>query len=170
VNDLERMNDFTNFRGIRARLTERDRPLAGIRTQRLLTWWLNNGAPPLRSQFDIVDHAADAPNIFLIRRIRPGWFDYRLAGQEVIRIVGRNSRGEIFSVEDDENRAVFARHLENVAHDRMPWVCDGTTEIHGRVGLIQFESIDCPLVNEDGDVDWIIGSMDVQKRQPADDI
>lgn len=165
VSELERINDFTNFRGIRARVADLDRPLVGLRTQNLLTWWQNNGAPPPRSRFDIIDHAADASHLFLVRRIRPGWFEYRLAGQEVIRIVGRNSRGEVFSTDDQANRAAYAQHLENVAQDRAPWICDGTTEIQSRVGLIPFESIDCPLLTEDGDVGWILGSMDVQKRQ-----
>jgi hypothetical protein len=164
VSELERINDFTNFRGIRARLTDFDRPLRGFRTQSLLTWWQSNGAPPQRSQFDILDHAANAASLFLVRRLEPGRFQYRLSGQEVIRIVGRNSRGEYFSTADPSSRAAFAQHLENVAQDRTPWVCEGTTEIAGRVGLISFESVDCPLFGDDGEIGWIIGGMEALKH------
>lgn len=168
MSELERINDFTNFRGIRARLTDFDRRLQGVRTQALLKWWQANGAPPSRSQFDIIDHAADAANLFLVQRIEPDQFQYRLSGQEVIRIVGRNSRGEYFSTADTSSRGAFAQHLENVAQDRMPWVCEGTTEITGRVGLIAFESVDCPLLADNGEIGWIIGGMEALKHPNRD--
>lgn len=124
-----------------------------------LQWWRSNGAPPQRTLFDIIDHPRWAAHLFLVHRLSPSVFNYRLAGEEVIQIVGFNARGLTFDSDDPEPMvAGYARYLEQVAQSRAPWLCTGQTE-QQNLYILPFESLDLPLIDEAGTVTGILGLM-----------
>lgn len=133
-----------------------------------VAWWRDSGAPPPRTAFDISRHPAWASNLFLVRRLSASRFEYRLAGEEVIRIVGINARGWTFDrTAEDPKIAGYAEYLERVATDRLPWRCTGRTERKG-VFANPFESVDLPLTDADGEVSAILGlAIRMEPELPA---
>jgi len=69
----------------------------GAKTRHLYDWWVANagGGMPLRRMFDIVDHKAIVPNVFLVDVTADGNFVFRLLGEEVIQMIGWNRTGEV---------------------------------------------------------------------------
>lgn len=136
------------------------------KTRHLYKWWAsaNRGNMPKRSSFDIVDHRPIVANLFLTDVLPGGGFQFRLFGENVIRIVGRNRTGEIVAGADrveyghellDYYRGVVARRLCRKCNGKLVFAIGGAK---------RFESIDCPLAAEDGQtVVAIIGVMDVVK-------
>lgn len=156
----EEINRQTNFRGMRRQVASLPEILRGDRARALFRWWRDAGAPPPRSAFDIAAHALSAAHLYLIRRRAPAVFEYRLAGEDAIAIVGRNGRGHVFDGREQSYRGSFARYLEQVAAGRQPWYCVGEIELAERPALIPFESLDCPLTGEDGSIAWILGVIE----------
>lgn len=150
----------TNFRRMRRRPVALAGDLQTPQARALLGWWFEAGAPPRRSAFDITEHADLAAHLFLMRRCAPGVFEYRLSGEEAIRIVGRNDRGDVFRIDDAGYPGRFAAYLEHVATGGRPWTCVGEVELADRPALIAFESLDCPLADDAGTVTWIIGVIE----------
>lgn len=156
----EEINRQTNFRGMRCQVASLPETLRSDRARALFQWWQDAGAPPPRSAFDIATHARSAAHLYLIRRCEPGVFEYRLAGEKAIAIVGRNGRGHVFDGREQSYRGSFARYLERVAAGRRPWYCVGEIEMAERPALIPFESLDCPLIGKDGSIAWILGVIE----------
>jgi len=173
--DYGRMNTYTgaprgeyfdenfaeNFRRIeRARLLDPDDPVSD-KIRSFFDWWRSHPmTPPRKSSFDILDHHVLMPNFFMMRVHDLDSYSFVLAGEEVIRMVGRNNPGRGITVDDtDEPLAIFARYLRDVAQTRDCWRCAGRLRVFER-GYLNFESIDCPLTDDAGaEVTHTIGVM-----------
>lgn len=151
----------TRFAGVRSVLAD-VQPVAprGPLAKDALDWWRRPSAPPVSGGFDILDHPTWAAGVYFIRRCGPGEFDYRLAGEDVIKLVGRNDARQRFaSASGDFYVRDLADYLESVAESRRPWICWGTS-IQPDGERIRFESIDMPMLNDARTaVDSIIGVM-----------
>ena len=123
-------------------------------------WWLGfHPLMPSMNEFDIVDHANLAPNLFLYKILEPGVYQYRLNGEEVVQLTGATQAGVTFSDKDQDQESVtLANYLNQVVESRIPWTCGGSMAHVGRDHL-RFESIDCPLAGKDGRVTHILGVM-----------
>lgn len=134
------------------------------KTAHLYRWWAsaNGGRMPKRSAFDIVDHRPIVAHLFVTDVLPDGGFQFRLFGENVIRIVGRNRTGEIVAPGDQsEYGHELLEYYRSVAARRLCRKCNGTL-VFAIGGAKRFESVDCPLSAEDGDrVVAIIGVMDV---------
>lgn len=154
-------NFAENFRRIeRAELLDAG-DLGNEQIRGFFAWWRSHPlTPPPKSAFDILDHHALMPNFFMMRVHGEETFAFVLAGEEVIRMVGRNHPGRVITVDDaDEPLAIFARYLRGVVQTRNCWRCSGDLRVFER-GYRSFESIDCPLTDEAGEkITHTIGVM-----------
>lgn len=136
------------------------------KTGHLYRWWAsaNAGRMPTRSAFDIVDHKPIVANLFLTDVLPSGDFQFRLFGENVIRIIGRNRTGEVVSQADrTEYGHEIREYYQSIVARRLCRKCNGTL-VFAIGGAKRFESIDCPLAADDGEsVVAIIGVMDVVK-------
>ncbi len=136
------------------------------KVKHLYGWWAqaNNGRMPTRQMFDILDHRAVVANLFVTDVLPTGEFQFRILGEEVIRIIGRNRTGEMVT---RKNKGEYGHELYEyyrmVAANRLCRKCTGTL-MFAIGGARRFESIDCPLADDNADtVCAIIGVMDVVK-------
>lgn len=126
----------------------------------LYDWWESfQPALPKYSEFDIASNWAIAPHLYVIQYLAPGRFLYRLNGEEVIDIIGISKRGHEITNRDSlfENR-LLADYLSPIVENKRAKRCIGSLEIIGKQHLA-FESVDCPLKNDRGDVEFIIGAI-----------
>lgn len=126
----------------------------------LYQWWSGyQDRLPLKTEFDIVDHAPLAANLFLYKVLGPGSYEYRLNGEAVIVLTGMSQSGRIFSQDDvGEEPEILSEYLNMVVESRRAWTCGGSLAHLGRKHL-KFESIDCPLAGPDGEISHILGLM-----------
>jgi hypothetical protein len=136
------------------------------KVKHLYGWWAlaNNGRMPTRKMFDILDHRAVVANLFVTEVLPTGEFQFRILGEEVIRIIGRNRTGEMVT---HKNKGEYGHELYEyyrmVVANRLCRKCMGTL-MFAIGGARRFESIDCPLADDNADmVCAIIGVMDVVK-------
>jgi len=136
------------------------------KAKHLYRWWglANGGRMPTRKMFDILDHRAVVANLFVTDVLPTGEFQFRILGEEVIRIIGRNRTGEMVT---HRNKGEYGHELYEyyrmVVANRVCRKCTGTL-MFAIGGARRFESIDCPLADDDADtVCAIIGVMDVVK-------
>ena len=117
--------------------------------QELFDWWQSfHPGKPRRQDFDILDHASKAPNLFLVKRLPDGLFDYRLHGEEVVRLVGGSFAPRTFSAADDSvSMSRFAKFLTELDAKNIAMHSFGTLAAIGRAHQ-EFESLDIPLVDE----------------------
>jgi hypothetical protein len=124
------------------------------RVRGFFDWWqtIARHRPPRRSDFDIVDHAALAPYLFLVRKLDADRYQMRIQGEEVIALFGYNPTGRIVSASDPVESFGHAlkEYYDAVIESGWPRVCVGDLG-HADRGYIRFESIDCPLAGDDGD-------------------
>jgi hypothetical protein len=114
--------------------------------------------------FDILDHRSIVANLFVADVLPTGEFQFRILGEEVIRIIGRNRTGEMVT---HKNKGEYGHELyeyyRTVVANRLCRKCTGTL-MFAIGGARRFESIDCPLADDNSDaVSAIIGVMDVVK-------
>lgn len=134
------------------------------RVSRLYDWWQSamakRGGLPHWSDFDIVEHRALAPYLFVVETPADGAFRFRLLGEAVISMVGRNVSGELVASRpsDDYGHDLY-RYYESIMMTRTCRLCRGALDFAGSEHR-RFESIDCPLADDSGDVARIIGIMD----------
>lgn len=136
------------------------------KAKHLYRWWAlaNEGRMPLRKMFDILDHRSIVANLFVTDVLPTGEFQFRILGEEVIRIIGRNRTGETVphSNKGEYGHEIYA-YYRGVAESRSCRKCTGTLKF-SIGGARRFESIDCPLADDSGDaVCTIIGVMDVMR-------
>lgn len=129
-------------------------------TERLYTWWsAHQPAPPKRSEFDILDHRKLVPYLYLYRFNEPNVIEYRLNGEAVVAAIGRSQAGNVFSAADeDPEMAALANYLMEVAEARQAHCCRGTLAFVDKKHVC-FESIDCPLLGDDGNVSHVVGLL-----------
>lgn len=135
------------------------------KNKHLYEWWCraNGGLIPSRKMFDVVDHKLIVANLFLTEVLADGDFVFRLFGEGVIQIVGRNRKGELVQkgAAGDYGHALY-EYYHNVVAGRICRKCAGSLAFAGR-DLRTFESIDCPLTDDSGNVTFIVGVMDLVK-------
>jgi hypothetical protein len=126
----------------------------------LYNWW-TGFAPeiPKRKNFDVSEHWKIAPHIHLLQVIKPGHYLYRLNGEKVVDIVGISRRGDSITVENPlpEDR-LFAEYLDDIVARAVPRRCFGTLGLFNK-NQSHFESVDCPVKNEAGKIEFIIGAI-----------
>lgn len=129
----------------------------------LYQWWTsaNSGSMPLRRMFDVVDHRPIVANLFLAE-VRPdGDFQFKLMGEIVNQIVGRNRTGELVQrgALDEYGHDLHA-YYQAIVDGRTCRLCTGRL-IFAIGGARRLEAIDCPLADDAGErVAAIIGVMD----------
>ncbi len=132
------------------------------RTGALYRWWAGagHGAPPPRARFDVAEHAAIATNLYLVERGRDGTFRFRVRGNEAIRLLGGKA---LFQDLLDYGGAVYGPLLRDyyraVMEDGRCRRCTGTLRFWNK-DFVRFESVDCPLADETGQVRFLIGAID----------
>ena len=134
------------------------------RTRSLYEWWqgmaAQRGGMPLWQDFDITDHGGLAPYLFVIETPADGAFRFRLLGELVINMIGRNVAGALVKERpsDDYGHELYDYYLE-IVRARECRMCRGTLDFVGSEHR-RFESVDCPAADETGLVTRIIGVMD----------
>jgi hypothetical protein len=132
------------------------------KNKHLYDWWCraNGGLIPVRKMFDVVEHKMIVANLFLTEVLPDGDFVFRLFGETVIQIVGRNRKGELVQkgAVGEYGHALY-EYYHSVVAARVCRVCAGSLAFAGRE-LRKFESIDCPLTDDAGKVTFIVGVMD----------
>ena len=158
--DLTRIYDIAD-----ANVDESSEFLSG-KVNHLYRWWVlaDGGRMPKRKMFDILDHRSIVANLFVTDVLPTGEFQFRILGEEVIRIIGRNRTGETVT---HKNKGEYGHELYEyyrmITANRVCRKCTGTL-MFAIGGARRFESIDCPLADDsDGTVAAIIGVMDVVK-------
>ncbi len=149
------------FRNVARRPVHGDIGSAPCHVRALHAWWqrCRGDDIPHRSDFDIIGHFRLAPYLFMLHRRKKGIWEYRLNGEEVVRLMGGSQRGLVFSASDGiPENAAFARYLEQVAESRTAWTCRGSLGFRGK-DFLSFASVDCPLAGPDGAVDTILGAL-----------
>ncbi|MGH6934160.1 MAG: PAS domain-containing protein [Dongiaceae bacterium] len=129
-------------------------------------WWVgaNGGRMPSRGQFDVIEHKRIVPNLFVVDVLQDSQFRFRLLGEDVIQIIGRNRKGELVKRSNPgEYGHELATYYESVVAERVCRKCTGFL-IFATRGSRRFESIDCPLRDEgDERISTIVGVMDLIK-------
>lgn len=128
--------------------------------QYLYDWWLGFGPDlPARKQFDLVEHASIAPNLFLIKVLGSGKFEYRINGENVVDLVGVSLKGEVISTDHDEIAMVnLSKYYQEIVEHRKARRCTGYLQLAWKEQL-PFETVDCPLVGRNGAVTHIVGAI-----------
>lgn len=141
----------------------------------LFHWWQSQAAAagqegglPLRSAFDIADHTAIVPDLFLVEVLADGRFLMKLEGERVIELFGVNNTGRVITEATGvgEYGHALAEYYQSIVDEKLCRRCTGTMEHVNNRQWIEFESIDCPLSRDGGQVDFILGvSVSVREKQ-----
>lgn len=150
---------------------------AGMQTQfqsnrvaRLRGWWCEKSGGgvhmPLRSDFDILDHFDLAPNLFLAQRDEAGHFVYRVRGETVLWLFGGKERGpSVAAYTANEFQQNVDEYYQSILQDGAPVLLRGDVSFaNGRSSA--FESIDCPLADDEGVPRFILGLADIVPGKP----
>jgi hypothetical protein len=136
---------------------------ASARVRHLHGWWqaARGNDIPWRHQFDIVDHREIIEHIFVIDCLPTGDFVFRLSGEEVYRLIGRNNSGELVKrgAVGEYGTALFDYYSSIVA-ERCCKHSIGSLKDASRESR-RFEGIDCPLTEDGHTVSRIIGVMEL---------
>jgi hypothetical protein len=158
--------DLTRIFDIAEANVDESTEFLSAKVKHLYRWWAlaNEGHMPKRKMFDIIDHRSIVANLFVADVLPTGEFQFRILGEEVIRIIGRNRTGETVT---HKNKGEYGHELyeyyRTVVTNRLCRKCSGTL-MFAIGGARRFESIDCPLADDNSDeVRAIIGVMDVVK-------
>jgi hypothetical protein len=136
---------------------------ASPRVRHLHDWWraASGDGIPWRRQFDIVEHREIIAHIFVIDCLPTGDFVFRLAGEEVFRLIGRNNSGELVKrgAVGEYGTALF-EYYSSIVAERCCKHCIGSLKFAGRE-FRRFEGIDCPVTEDGRTISAIIGVMDL---------
>nr|WP_240969587.1 PAS domain-containing protein [Sneathiella limimaris] len=126
----------------------------------LYNWWSSFSPQiPTREQFDISQVPSIAANIYLIERFNPGHYDYRLCGDLVGDLIGRHYREHPIMLNSPAfEDQILAEYLDMISTDKTAYKCTGDLSFVDRQ-YIQFESVDCPLVNSKGEITHFVGAL-----------
>jgi len=92
--------------------------------------------------------------------VGPDEFIYRLNGDEVATLVGKSyNLHPISTISDDVGDKALALHLTDVLRDRQAYRCSGDLRMFDR-DHINFESVDCPLTDNNGKITHFIGVLE----------
>ncbi len=156
---------LTKFFDIEESVVDAGTRFLGAKSKLLYDWWVANagGGMPLRRMFDIVDHKALVSNIFLVEVTADGNFSFRLFGEEVIHMIGRNRTGEVVrSGAVGEYGHALYEYYRSIIAAKTCRRCVGSLAFADRPST-RFESVDCPLADDGQRVVSIIGVMEILK-------
>lgn len=158
----ENLGPFTNFANIEWETVSKSTRFKSEKAKRLYNWWSSfQPLLPNRSAFDIIDHIEDASNIFLFEAIDDHNFIYRVTGEEVKRIVGKSLLvGENLIADGSQEQYALINYLRQVCETGNCHKCVGGVAI-SNTRHTKFESIDCPLLGDDGKVQYILGMIEL---------
>jgi len=160
-----RTSGLSKFFDIEESVVDARTRFLGAKTKHLYDWWAANAGNgiPRRRSFDIVDHKAIVPHVFLVDVMADGNFAFRLLGEEVIAMVGRNRTGEVVQAGavGEYGHALYEYYRLIVAKKTCRR-CVGSLAFVDRPST-RFESIDCPLSADGKRVTSIIGVMETLK-------
>ena len=128
--------------------------------RKLYAWWEEFKPDlPTRADFDISRHWTIASSLYLIEAVEPGQYLHRLNGEDVVDIIGVSLRGHEISVTSPlpELRR-FASYMDQLVEEKKPGRCNGIVEVMGGKNA-KFETVDCPLLREDGSVGFLLGAI-----------
>jgi hypothetical protein len=154
---------LNRFFNIEESIVGPDSQFLSQKTKHLYAWWVaaGGGRIPNRRQFDVTDHRSIVANLFLTDVTAEGEFVFRLLGEDVIQIIGRNTTGEaVKRVGRGEYGHALHQYYESIVQSRQCRKCFGSLAFADK-DFRYFESIDCPLAGDDGRVNAIIGAMDL---------
>lgn len=150
-----------------AELTSVDQ-LLRPKNRHLFEWWSGiSGRAPKRSDFIIDEHIRIASNLFLAERLGSRKYTFLVCGEEICNITGRKSHKVTFEPKPkdyvgSDNYNQLIEHYEKIVATKKAHFCMGNTLILGKRNS-GFESVDCPLFDEDGNVSHIIGTIELNK-------
>ncbi len=158
---FETHNRTDNFHSIERTPIRTLDELSIEKTKALFSWWSSfNGRPAMRDDFDIVKMPHLAPNIYLIQVVSPTKFLYRLCGEDVGHLIGRQYRMHEISVTcHDIEDSLLANYLITLLDLKGPCRCRGNLKVFDNE-FIDFESVDLPLVDENGNITHFVGVLD----------
>lgn len=168
INDFDLDIRSDNFRKISRNAVYSTEEFISDNVRPLYAWWRKFGPDvPKRSDFDIAEHWKIAPHIHVLQVIRPGHYLYRLNGEKVVDIIGASRRGDTITLKNPlpEDR-LFASYLDDVVSSAKPKRCVGTLNFFDR-NYKHFESVDCPVKNEAGKIEFIIGALSTIENHDA---
>ena len=150
-------------RDVKSHLVRHQFDIQDLESRALYNWWLDQETcPAKRSDFDILEHLHLAPRLYLYEFQEDGQIKYRLHGDTITILAGRQNAGRVFSEEDeDANFADLAKYLNHVAQLQKPSRCDGNLDFFGK-DKIHFESLDLPLLDDAGQTRFILGLITTQ--------
>lgn len=137
----------------------------------LYQWWRSHaqeGRLPLRREFDIADYVPLIPDLFLVEVLADGRFLMKLEGERVIELFGVNNTGRVITEATGvgEYGHALAEYYQSIVDERLCRRCTGNMERVNDRRWIEFESIDCPLSRDGGQVDFILGvSVSVREKR-----
>ena len=143
----------------------------------LYRWWRSHaqegahaqaGSLPLRRAFDIAEHTAIIPDLFLVEVLSDGRFLMKLEGERAIELFGVNRTGSIITQGADagEYGHALAEYYQSIVDEKLCRRCTGNMEHMNARRWVEFESIDCPLSRDGHKVDFILGvSVGVQEKR-----
>lgn len=145
-----------------------DTPFLSPKLAGLYRWWraqaeaqaqAGQGRLPLRRAFDIAEHTAIIPDVFLVEVLDDGGFLMKLEGERVIELFGVNLTGRVITqaADPEEYGHALAEYYQSVVDDRVCRRCTGNMERLNRRQWVEFESLDCPLSRDGERVDFILG-------------
>lgn len=149
-----------NFNHIERHLNFKEEDLETAPVRTLYKWWKSyQPRIPGRPDFDITEHRTLPSYIYLLEVLSPTEFFYRLNGEHVVNLIGKSLSGQTLTVESPnyEDR-LFASYLSEFIKFKSACRCFGNLSLLDR-GHIEFESLDCPLVDHNGNVTHIIGTL-----------
>ncbi|MFD2207095.1 PAS domain-containing protein [Kiloniella antarctica] len=128
--------------------------------QKLFDWWCSfHPNLPNRQDFNISDHSSIASHLYLIKLHENNSFEYRLNGENVINLVGYSMKGIIFDkTSTSPSQRVLAQYCEEVMSSQVCKRCTGEIRLSD-TRKVAFESLDCPLINENNEVGYTLGVM-----------
>jgi hypothetical protein len=140
--------------------------LIGSSNRALMEWWLSF-APrtPFKSEFDILDHIDLVPDIFLVKRLNQTDFEFRVHGESANNIfdeyIGKviSTRGP--KTNDRECKDVeLAEYYVEILNQSLCFRNEGVLSFLKKKN-VKFESLDCPLLDEQGNPTFIIGTITI---------
>lgn len=106
-------------------------------------------------------------HLFLIRRLGPGRYHYRVRGEEVRRLIGRDDAPDLI---DGASGNAFdrelARYLDYACDTGSTMRCYGDFEQRDRLPVL-FESVDLPFLDDGGQRSVILGALCGIERDQA---
>lgn len=157
------LGEVTNFLSITNEIATSKTKFRSKRVENLFAWW-NSFQPnlPKSSDFDILNHLNDAPYIFRYKVLGKNEFEIRLNGEAATEILGNSYKGVYINAatsKDHEHLKNLSEYLQRICDQKIALSCIGDYEdAFGRAK--QFQSLDCPLVDDNGAVTHIVGIME----------